>query len=273
MKEKYSVLMSMYCKDNPTWLKEAIDSMLKQTIKPAEFVIVKDGPIGDELDSVITSYEQAYSGLFKVVPLPENAGLGLALKRGVECCTYDLIARMDSDDISAPNRIEKQLAKLESSPEVDVIGCLVDEFIDSADNVTAHVILPETHKEIANFAIKRCPIRHSSLLFRKEAVIQAGNYRDFLYTEDYELVARMLHIGKNFYNIQEVLLYMRVSKDFYKRRGGVHYLKSVYILKKALLSMGFFSKKDFLVSFVPHAIVILMPGFVRTLIYNRLLRG
>jgi glycosyltransferase involved in cell wall biosynthesis len=267
-----SILMSVYNKDNPEWLEEAVDSMLNQTLPPSEFVIVKDGSVGYELDEVITGYEQAQPGLFRVIALPENVGLGLALKAGYECCSHDFIARIDADDISALNRLEKQLGVFERFPDLDVVGSLVDEFTGSPINLVARVVLPEHHDEIVKFAKKRIPVRHSSLLVKKYAITKAGGYRAYHYTEDYDLIVRMIQTGAKFHNIQEVIHYMRVSKDFYRRRSGWRYLKSVYRLKKGFRKSGLISQGEFLFSFWGHAAVILMPGFFRELVYKKFLR-
>lgn len=271
--QPYSVLMPVYYKDNPEWLKISIDSMLNQTISPDEFVIVKDGALTDQLNNVIEIYVSAYSGLFKIVNLEKNCGLGIALKLGIENCTNEFIARMDADDYSMPNRIEKQFEVFEKNPELDVVGSNVEEFIDSIDNVISHVVLPEKHEDIYIFAKKRCPIRHPTLLYKKSAVVKAGNYRHCLYCEDYDLIVKLLLAGVKIYNIQNPLVKMRTSADFYKRRGGFKYLRCIYKAKRSFLKSGFFSLSDFIVSFSGHAIVILMPGVVRKFVYNKFLRG
>jgi len=269
----YSVLMSIYHKDNPDWLKEAMDSMLGQTIKPSEFIIVKDGLVGDNLNDIISEYEQECPTLFKIIQREKNGGAGAAKRHGIKFCTSELVAIMDSDDIALPNRIEESLKKFKESPELDAVGSLIDEFTGTISNVVSHVVLPETHEEIVNFAKKRCPIRHTSMLLRKSAVLESGNYSTLRFGEEYELVVRMLLIGKRFYNIQEVLCYMRVNDAFYKRRGGFRHLKDVHALKSTFVKNGFFSRKDFLFSFMPHAIVILMPVFMREFVYKMFLRG
>ncbi|MDR0293600.1 MAG: glycosyltransferase [Oscillospiraceae bacterium] len=270
--KRYSVLMSVYHKDNPDWLKKAVDSMLAQTVKPCEFVMVKDGPAGETLDRVITEYAQAWPALFKIIQLPENVGVGLAKKEGVLVCTEEFIAIMDADDYSLPDRVEKEYAKFFECPELDVVGCLVDEFIDTIDHVAAHVILPETHEAIVSFAKKRCPIRHPSCLIRKDAILEAGNYRSLRFGEDYELIVRMIQNGCKIYNIPEVHHFVRISKNFYRRRGGAECLKKVYILKRTLLRNGFLSRGEFMVSFGLHMIIIIMPVRLRAFVYRRFLR-
>ena len=269
----YSVLMSIYHKDNPKWLKEAIDSMLSQTIPPAEFIIVKDGFIGDNINTVILTYEQLHPKMFKIIQLPKNVGAGAAKHEGTKHCTCEFIAIMDADDISVNNRIEKSLSKFNELPELDVVGGLVDEFTDTTGNIIAHVLLPESHNEIVSFAKKRCPVRHTTMLYRKNAILQVGGYSGVRFGEEYDIVVRLILAGCKLYNIQEVLCYMRVNKDFYNRRGGIRHLRDVYIMKSNFVKSGFFSIKDFLLSILPHALVILMPGFIREFIYKKFLRG
>lgn len=269
---KYSVLMSVYYKEKPEYLSYSIDSMLKQTIFPDEFVIIKDGPLGNELESVINFYIEKYPKLFKIVALEKNVGLGPALQIGVTKCSNEYIARMDSDDFSIPTRIEKQFKIFKKYPDLGLVGSNVDEFEKNIDNVNCHVILPEFHNQIYSFSKKRCPFRHPSLLYKKSEVISAGNYRKFYLCEDYDLYVRMLRNNCKCYNVQEPLVFMRIGKDFYKRRGGWKYMKTILKFKNEQLKIGYFSIADYLKSTVPHVIVCLMPNKMRDLVYRNLLR-
>lgn len=272
MEKKYSVLMSVYHKENPTWFDESIKSMFEQTIKPNEFVLVDDGPLTKELYDVVEKYKTKYPKEFKVVAIEKNVGLGPALKKGVEECSNEYIARMDSDDFSMPKRIEKEFEIFEKYPDIGMVGTNVSEFIDSIDNVVCDVILPETNEDIIKFSKSRNPFRHPSVMFKKSAVVNAGNYREYYLCEDYDMWLRMIRNNCNCYNIQENLVYMRISDDFYKRRGGIKYLKSINKFKKEQMTLGYFTKMEYLKSIIPHAIVCLMPNFMRDLIYKKLLR-
>lgn len=272
MKKKYSVLMSVYYKENPEWFNRSIESMFEQTIKPSEFVLIEDGNLTDELNTIVEKYMEKYPEIFKVIKIDNNVGLGLALQRGINECSYEFIARMDSDDYCVPQRIEKEFEVFETHPEIGMIGTNVSEFIDSIDNIICDVILPENNEEIIAFSKKRNPFRHPSIMFKKSEVLKAGNYREYYLCEDYDMWLRMLRAGCKCYNVQEILTYMRISDDFYKRRGGIKYLKSINKLKKEQVSIGYFSKIEYLKSIVPHVIVCLMPNFVRDFIYKKLLR-
>jgi glycosyltransferase involved in cell wall biosynthesis len=269
---KYSVLMPVYIKDNPEWLKIALDGMMAQTLPPSEFVIVKDGKITEELNKVLNEYKQKHPVLFKIMGFDENRGVGLASKFGVENCSYDYIARMDADDYCIPERIEKQYEAFGKNEKLGAVGCLVDEFTDSPENVISRVMLPLKHEDIVRFAKKRCPIRHSALLMKKEALVNSGNYSDIRIGEDYDVAVKLIMHGFEICNIPEVYVYMRINPDFFKRRGGIKFLKSIYRLKKNFRKIGFYSRFDFMRSFVPHAAVCLMPNFLRDFIYRKFLR-
>ena len=275
MEKKYSVLMSVYFKDNPDWLKYSLDCMLNQTIFPDEFVIVEDGPLTNELENVIQEYYKKYKKykkLFNIIKLEKNMGLGPALKIGVENCKNEWIARMDSDDYSPEDRIAKQFGVIENHPEIGIVGSNADEFSEEITNVLARVILPETNEEIIKFSKKRCPYRHSGIMYKKSEILRAGNYQECYLCEDYDLYARMELAGTKGYNIQEPLLYVRVSPEFYGRRGGIKYLKSMLKFKKRLYKCGFFTTKQYIVTSLAHIVVCLIPNRLRELIYKKLLR-
>ncbi len=272
IEEKYSVLMSVYYKEKPEWLRYSIESMISQTIAPSDFVIVEDGKLTNELEKVIVEFEKEYPELFNVIRLDTNSGLGIALSIGIQKCKYEYVARMDSDDYSYPNRIEEQFKVFKRNPELGLVGTNVNEFIDDINNVISYVCLPEKQEEIFKFSKTRCPFRHPSLLYKKNQVISAGNYHDFYLCEDYDLYVRMLKNGCKCYNIQEPLVCMRIGKDFYKRRGGIKYLKTMLKFKKQQLKNGYFSFGDYLKSSTAHIIVCLMPNFIREYIYKNILR-
>lgn len=272
MKKKYSVLMSVYYKENPLWFDDAIKSMFDQTIMPSEFVLVEDGKLTNGLYEVIEKYQSLYPDIFKTVILDKNEGLGPALKRGVEECSCEYIARMDSDDYSLPERIEKQFEVFENDSKIGMVGTNVAEFSNSIDNVICNVVLPEKNDEIIKYSKKRNPFRHPSIMFKKSEVLKAGNYREYYLCEDYDMWLRMIRNGCKCYNIQNVYVYMRISDDFFKRRGGHKYFMSIKKFKKEQLDIGYFSKKDYFISVIPHAIVCYMPNYLRDFIYKNFLR-
>lgn len=225
MNENYSVLMSVYAQERTQYLREAINSMLNQTIMPSEFIIVKDGNLTKELDSLIQQYQKKYKDLFHIIEIQENIGLGRALAIGVEACQNEYIARIDSDDVATRERCEKEIKMLNENNQIDVVGSITAEFNEQISNIICYHKVPETNNQIYQFSKKRNPCIHSSIMMKKSKVISAGNYRNYLYFEDYDLWIRMMEKGYKFYNIQEVLVYMRTDTNFYKRRGRSKLLK------------------------------------------------
>ena len=269
---RYSVLMAVYIKETAEHLELAIKSMLNQTVKTNDFVLVKDGPLIPELDKVINKYSTMYPGLFNIIELDKNMGLGYALKVGVEHCKNEWIARMDSDDFSIPERCEKQLELIRKKSNLDIVGSSIIEFSGYIGNVQAYNHLPETNEEIHEYAKRRCPFSHPSLMIRKSKILEVGNYREYHLCEDYELWTRMLANGAQCYNINEYLVYIRVDENFYKRRGGIKYLKSILSLKTELYKRGFYSFKDYCISSSAHIVMCLLPNRIRTFLYKKFLR-
>lgn len=272
MVKKYSVLMSVYYKENAQWFDEAIKCMFEQTIKPTEFVLVQDGKLTDELYRVVEKYKELYPNILKIIAIEKNIGLGPALRKGVEKCSCEYIARMDSDDFCLPERIEKQFEIFEQNPEIGMVGTNVSEFIETIDNVVCDVILPENNDEIIKFSKKRNPFRHPSVMFKKSEILKAGNYREYYLCEDWDMWLRMIRSGCKCYNIQQVYVYMRIGEDFFKRRGGHKYFKSIKRFKKEQLNNGYFTKIEYFKSVVPHAIICYLPNTLREFIYKKFLR-
>lgn len=266
---EFSVLMSVYQKDNPIWLGEALESVFTQTVKPNEVVVVCDGPLTKELEDVLAQY----SGRITLHRLAKNSGLGEALRQGVEKCSYPIIARMDADDISLPDRFEKQLLYLGKHLETTVLGGWIQE-IDSKDSSPVAIRkVPLTDKEIKKFIKTRSPFNHVSVMFRRDAVIEAGNYQSFHFIEDYYLWVRMDAKGYQFANLKDILLNVRVDKAMYGRRGGLKYFKSNFAMSKKLLELGLISWPVFCFNTVVRFCVqVLMPNCVRGYFYKKVLR-
>lgn len=268
---KYTVLTTIYKNDKVDWVKESIDSMLNQSIKPDEFLILVDGPIDKDMKLLLKNYEQK-NKVIKLVFFEENRGLGLTLRDGIKLSKNELIARMDSDDISVENRCEMQLEKFKEIPNLDIIGGNIAEFIDNVNNVISYRKVPEKDEEIKKFARRRNPFNHPSVMFRKSSVLKAGNYRKCHLCEDYDLWARMIMNNSYCHNTQNNIVYMRTSKEFYKRRGGLKYLKSMISLKKEFYKIGFLTFKDFTITSVCHIIMCIIPNCGRNFMYKRILR-
>ena len=268
---EYSVLMAVYGKDNPEWFDIAIESMVSQTVKPSEFVIVKDGPVPAEIDEVLNQQMKKSPDLFKIVTLEKNSGLGEALRVGVEECKFEWIVRMDADDYSYPNRCEIQFAAQEKY-HADIIGTDTDEFVGEPSNVVAKKVFQEKHDDIVKFGRRRTPFSHPAVIMRKSQVLAAGNYRPAYLHEDYDLFVRMLMHGCIGYNVKQPLVSVRVSDNFYARRGGIKYLKVLLKFNVHLYQIGWMHIDDFIIRSCGNIVSCLAPNCMRNLLYKKILR-
>lgn len=221
-KIKVSVLMSIYFKEKPEYFRESLESILNQTYFPDEIVLVKDGTLTNELEEVIKEYKEKLN--IKTVSLEKNVGLGLALREGILHCSNEIVIRMDTDDIMYKDKILEQIKIFSQDKELILVGTNGIDFNKNKEDILSNRILPEKDKEIRKFSKRRCPFIHAGIAFKKEYVLKAGNYQNYLWFEDYDLFLRMLKIGKG-YNIQKNLLYIRSNLDVYRRRGGIEYIK------------------------------------------------
>lgn len=266
----FSVCTSVYKNDKPEFVRVALDSMLvNQSVKPSEIVLVQDGPVPEELQQVLQVYEAKYPVVMHVIRLEKNGGLGNALKLGVENAKCNICARMDSDDICMPDRFEKQLAYLEAHPECDIVGGQMTEFIETPDNIVGRREVPLTNDEIYEYMKSRCALNHVTVMFRKEAVLKAGNYQDWFWNEDYYLWIRMMMAGCRFANIPDVAVNVRSGADQYARRGGKKYFDSEIGIKKLMLEKGMITRKEYIVNYIQRFIIQLMlPNSVRGWVFR-----
>ena len=270
----YSVLMSLYIKEKPEYLRLAIDSMLYQAVKPDEIVIVEDGPLTDALYAVLDEYKAKYPQIVRTVKNEKNLGLGLALNVGLKECKNEFVARMDTDDISKPDRCEKQLKVFTENPNLDIIGGNISEFIDLIDNKVGARIVPQTDSEIKDYLKKRCPFNHMTVMFKKESVLKAGNYIDWFWNEDYSLWIRMYLANMTFANIPETLVNVRVGKDMYQRRGSWKYFKSEAGIQWFMLRRGIISLPLYLFNTsLRFCLQVLMPNWLRGIVFQKFARS
>lgn len=267
----YSVLMSVYIKEKPEYLKASISSIFDQTLQTDDFVLVCDGPLNDKLDDVINEAYNLHSNIMQIIRLPKNVGLGRALNIGIKHCKNEIIARMDSDDISYPKRCEKEFEIL-NKYNFDIVSATIDEFENDPLISVSKRILPQTQDEILAFAKKRCPFNHPCVMYRKTAVESAGGYLELYCQEDYFLWVRMLINGSKGYNIQESLLWMRVGNGMYKRRSGTRYAKSQVTLFKFMWDKKFISTTRFLTNCIVRIGSSLAPNWMRKVAYQMIVR-
>lgn len=267
----FSVLMSVYVKERPEYLDAALNSVLEQTSIPDEIVLMEDGILTDELYAVIDKYKEIFPDL-KTYQSKYNLGLGEMLRKGVALCSNELIARMDTDDIAVPRRFEWQLDCMKKNKEIAVCGGLIEEFNEEG-TVCQMKKMPESNRQIFVYAKERNPVNHMTVMFRKEEVLKAGNYRDISLLEDYDLWIRMLKNGAQFYNIQQVLVKTRVSDSTYHRRGGRKYCQEYLKLRKRQRKFGLLNYREYLFSCMKTAAITLAPDKIRKNVYIKVLRG
>lgn len=270
--KEYSVLMSVYHKERPEYLKQAIESIQVQSLSTNDFVLVCDGPLNDELDAVIQTKQLEMGENLNVVRLAKNGGLGNALNEGIKYCKNELVARMDSDDIAYPDRCEKQIAVFNTHSEVSICSGIVEEFTTDPNTVDTRRVPPETNAEIIEFAKKRNPFNHPCVMYKKSAVKAVGSYQDFYLLEDYYLWLRMLMAGYQGYNIQEPLLHMRAGSDMYLRRAGWKYAKTQAKLFKFMKQQGFIGNGQYIKSCVIRSESALAPNWLRKFMFEKVLR-
>ena len=266
------MLLSLYDNEKPEYLKEALTSIFEQTVMPKEIVLVYDGPINEKLQVVVTYFQQKDPHLFTVVKLEKNQGLGIALAIGLEHTKNRLVARMDTDDIMEPQRLEKQLEIFQKDPEIAIVGSNIEEFTGTLSNVIGKRIVPEYNNAIRVFSKRRNPFNHMTVMFDKKAILEVGNYQPLSGFEDYYLWARLLKAGYKGYNIQETLVYARTGNDIYARRGGMKYRGSGLKGRYRIWKDGLGSVKDFIIVSCGHIFISLLPNQLRGKFYQTQLR-
>lgn len=263
----FSVLMSVYKRELPTNLKQSLDSLLEnQSLLPSQVVLVADGDLTEELDKVIAEFVYRYSDLIYVHRLSENLGLASALNEGLKYCRYEYVARMDSDDISLPNRFVEQMSYLQAHGEIDVLGAFIEEFDDADPDFSKVREVPVDQQSIQRFSVKRNPMSHPVVIFKKSAVLSVDGY-PILYPEDHMLWLRMLDAGYIFHNLPQVLLKMRTGQSFQKRRG-LKFLKGELAVIWYLVRSGRLFWVYAIYLSIVRILLRLSPGFLKVMLYK-----
>lgn len=268
----YSVLMSLYIKEKPEYFRLAIDSMLDQTVKPDEIVIVEDGTLTEPLYAVLNEYKTIYPQIVRTVKNEKNLGLGLALNVGLKECRNEFVARMDTDDISKSDRCEKQLKVFAENMSLSIVGAYVDEFIDDPKKIVSTRAVPISNDEIYQFAKKRSAFNHPVVMYRKSRVLAFGGYANLRRNQDVDLFGRMLFGGCKAQNVPESLLLFRSNNDLAKRRKSWENTKSYIDTIGNFRKMGYSSFMDYAVVAAAQTGVFLMPAFLQHLVYKLFLR-
>ncbi len=259
--------MSIYQKENPVYFKEAMESILAQTRPADEILLMIDGPLTEELEKMIAYYEKNCSTM-RTYRFPENVKLGKALRKGVELASYEWIARMDTDDIACENRLELQETFMRSHPEVAVLGGSIQEFCDLPEYRLLAVKRIPGGEELKKYQRYRCPVNHMTVLMRRSAILEAGNYEHFPGLEDYHLWSRVIARGYLLDNVQEVLVHARTNANFYGRRGGKEYGKRYMFLRRMQREIGMLNNREYLCAKLCTMVMVFSPDKMRRLLYK-----
>ena len=273
---KFSVSLCVYDKDNALYFKESLDSIINQSLVPNEIVLVVDGSINNDLQKVIDNFKEIAVDVgveFDIIYLKTNRGHGEARKVSVENAKYELIALMDADDLSRYNRFNKQVEAFKENLDLSIVGGQIMEiFHDNKKNISIREV-PITDIDIKEYLKTRCPFNQVSVMFRKSDVIKVGNYIDFYHNEDYYLWVRMYLAGYKFYNLPEILVYVRINEEFYNRRGGWRYFLSELKLQNIMYKSDIISLFRFIFnSSIRLVLQVFLTNSLRGLIFKKLFR-
>lgn len=267
----FSVLMSVYRKEHPKFLDEALTSIENQTVVPAEIVVVEDGPIPDSLHQVLEQHQANFKGQFRIIYNTVNMGLGGALQRGMKYVENDWVARMDSDDISVKERFELQLKEIVKNPELGIVGGQVDEFLNKPTNIVGERKVPLSNFEIRKFIKYRSPFNHPTVMLNREKVLKSGGYQSKGKLEDYFLWVSMLANGYRGLNVPDVLVHMRTDTGMYDRRGDRQNLKHIFSLKRMMYKEKMLNIFELLCGDLIMTMNVFVPKGLRKMIYQNII--
>jgi glycosyltransferase involved in cell wall biosynthesis len=271
---KFSVLMSVYYKENSVFLKKSLESLLNQSLLPDEIILVKDGPLTSELDKIIIEFNNKYLGLFTIVSLLKNSGLANALNVGARVAKNSIIARMDSDDICCDRRFETQINFLLKN-DMDIVGGQIVEFSKDIDDIVSIREVPLLHEDIVKFMKFRSPFSHPTIVFKKEVFDLLGGYDTTIFPEDYDFFVRAYLAGFKFGNVKENVLYFRLGENLseaIKRRWGIKYAINEIKLYRKFLKLGFFNYFEYIKVMLLKIPLRILPFKVYSYIYFKFSR-
>lgn len=261
-----SGLLSLYAGDETRLLPLVLESLVAQSRPLDELVVVFDGPITTDQVRVLDDFRRRMN--IRTLELPENIGLGAALAAGVVACGSPYVARVDSDDISNPERIELQADFLDANPSIAVVGGWVTEFEGDPDNIVATRRLPCHPDELHRFSKRRSPLNHPAVMFRKDAVIDVGNYAPYRQSQDYHLWVRLLLSDYKLANLPQVLVNMSAGMRLGGKRGGVTRLRTEIDIQREFHRLGFTTSAEFFTNVAARAFLRLAPPAFRRAVYR-----
>ncbi|MCF2238006.1 glycosyltransferase [Halobacterium salinarum] len=264
--------MPVYAGDEPKYVSKSLKSLHEQSCTPAEVLIIVDGAVPESLEQVLSDWKHDSDLPIRLHCIPTNQGLGNALREGVTEATHEIVARMDADDISVESRFEDELSFLMSNPDVDIVGGEILEFNEEYTDPLTMRTVPTTHSKIVDEARFKSPMNHATVMFRRESVLDAGNYRPVDRMEDYDLWIRMILNDATFANLPQILLHVRAGGDFFARRGGIEYAREEFNRQTEFYRRGFIGLPRYVFNISTRLPFRLVPDPVREFIYYRFAR-
>ena len=234
------MLASAYINTNAEELERCLESIEKQSTPADEVVLVYDGPVDSSVIECVRSMKCVLP--ISTIALSKNQGLGSALSVGLDACTHEFVARVDTDDQSMSTRFEVQQEFLGRNPGVSVVGgAMVERYPFRGQFLVRKRNGPLGGAQIRTWAKKRNPLNHPTVMFRKSHLLSVGGYLDCKFFEDYHLWARLLLHGHSLANLDEVVVETVIGDGFFERRGGINYLFSEMRFLSDMLELGFMS--------------------------------
>ena len=265
-----TVLMSVYINDKPLLLEKAINSVYENTLLPENFLLVVDGPIRQDLESMVLKLFKKYD--FQLLRLVENVGLANALNIGLTKVTTKWVARADADDFNLPNRFALQAEAINNSKvELDIVGGAIQEVDQNGLKLGIRRTV-ESHCDILRFVKSRNPFNHMTVVFKVDSALRCGGYPNIYLKEDYAFWVSMLSNGAKSLNLSEILVYANAGEAMYQRRGGLKYALAEFELQKHLFLSELKSLPTACIDGVLRSFIFILPAGMRGLIYKYFLR-
>lgn len=265
-----SVVMSIYKNDKPEWARSAIESMLSQSLASDDIILIKDGPVSPAIELILNGYEKFPN--IRVVRFKDNIGAGAARNFGIALANNELVAIMDADDISVPDRLQSQVSAFNFNPQLSIVGGQIAEFEKNTDNIVSYRNVPITHKEIVSFSKRRSPFNNMSVCFRKSHIMSVGGYKHSTRAEDYNLWLELLSTDKLALNLPQILCLVRVDQASFRRRVTYEHTSELFKLRYKYLRRGYISITDLLIANSASILMLTLPGVLTKLIYKKVLR-
>jgi len=268
---QYAGLMSVYVNESPQLLKRALNSVLKQNYPPADFILVKDGQLTEELESVIRDEHQLFERAdihFIELKNSKNLGLGRSLNKGLKACKNELVARFDSDDLSLPQRMTKTIEWFREHPDTAIVGTQIYEYDHDEHHPFDIKQVPIDYEHIKKESVVRNPFNHMSVTFKKSVINKVGGYIDVPLFEDYYLWLRVIRAKYPVTNLEDVLVKAHVNREFAHKRGGMHYLKKELHFQNILVRDGFLNFPQYLCNVLIRGTIRLLPPDLLLVVYK-----